>query len=122
MAVPLRDFLSGNFGDFRKFRILAVNDDFCRENLTLIADTTISGAGVARELDALVRIYGKPACIVSDNSAEFPSKAILKWADDNKVEWRYIDPGKPQQNGYIESFNSSLCPFRRRMHRLPRNE
>ncbi|WP_152563476.1 IS3 family transposase [Palleronia rufa] len=115
MPVPLRpnqrwslDFLSDTFGACRKFRILAVNDDCCRENLGLIADTSISGARVARELDALVRIYGKPACIVSDNGTEFTSKAILKWANDNKVEWHYIDPGKPQQNGYIESFNGSL--------------
>jgi len=63
---------------------------------------------VAQELDALVRVYGKPACIVSDNGTEFTSKAILKWANDNKVDWHYIDPGKPQQNGYIESFNGSL--------------
>ena len=75
MPVPLRpnqrwslDFLSDTFGACRKFRILAVNDDCCRENLGLIADTSISGARVARELDALVRIYGKPACIVSDNA------------------------------------------------------
>ncbi len=61
------DFLSDTFGACRKFRILAVNDDCCRENLALIADTSISGARVARELDALVRIYGKPAYIVSDN-------------------------------------------------------
>ena len=74
MPVPLRpnqrwslDFLSDTFGACRKFRILAVNDDCCRENLALIADTSISGARVARELDALVRTYGKPACIVSDN-------------------------------------------------------
>ena len=128
MPVPLRpnqrwslDFLSDTFGACRKFRILAVNDDCCRENLCLVADTSISGARVARELDALVRIYGKPACIVSDNGAEFTSKAILKWANDNKVEWHYIDPGKPQQNGYIESFNGSLRPSRRCMHRLPGN-
>ncbi len=63
---------------------------------------------MARELDALVRIYGKPACIVSDNGTEFTSKAILKWANENGVEWHYIDPGKPQQNGFIESFNGSL--------------
>ena len=87
---------------------MAVNDDCCRENLSLIADTSISGARVARELDALVRIYGKPACIVSDIGIECTSKAILKWANDNKVEWHYIDPGKPQQNGYIKSFNGSL--------------
>ena len=60
-----------------------MNDDCCRENLCLVPDTSISGARVARELDALVRVYGKPACIVSDNGTEFTSKAILKWANDN---------------------------------------
>lgn len=50
----------------------------------------------------------KPACIVSDNGTEFTSKAILQWANDKGVEWHYIDQGKPQQNGYIESFNGSL--------------
>ena len=67
------DFLSDSFGASRKFRILAVIDDCCRENLCLMADTSISGARVARELDALVRIYGKPGCIVSDN--------VLCWED-----------------------------------------
>ena len=102
------DFLPDTFGTSRKFRILAVNDDCCRENLCLLADTSISGARVARELDALVRIYGKPASIVSDNGTEFTSRAILKWANENDVEWHYIDPGKPQQNAFIESFNGSL--------------
>ncbi|MDG1451010.1 MAG: IS3 family transposase [Ascidiaceihabitans sp.] len=102
------DFLADTFGASRKFRILAVNDDCCRENLCLMADTSISGARVARELDALVRIYGKPASIVSDNGTEFTSRAILKWANENDVEWHYIDPGKPQQNAFIESFNGSL--------------
>ena len=102
------DFLSDTFGASRRFRILAVNDECCRENVCLAADTSISGARVARELDALVRVYGKPACIVSDNGTEFTSRAILKWADDNDVAWHYIDPGKPQQNGFLESFNGSL--------------
>jgi putative transposase len=102
------DFVSDTFGASRKFRILAVNDDCCRENLCLMADTSISGARVARELDALVRLYGKPASIVSDNGTEFTSRAILKWANDNDVDWHYIDPGKPQQNAFIESFNGSL--------------
>jgi transposase InsO family protein len=61
------DFLADSFDASRKFRILAVIYDCCRENLCLTADTSILGARVARELDALVRIYGKPACIVSDN-------------------------------------------------------
>ena len=101
-------FLSDMFGASRRFRILAVNDDCCRENLCLMADTSISGAKVARELDALVRAYGKPASIVSDNGTEFTSRAILKWANDKDVDWHYIDPGKPQQNAFIESFNGSL--------------
>lgn len=102
------DFLSDTFGASRKFRILAVNDDCCRENLCLMADTSISGARVARELDALVRVYGKPSSIVSDNGTELTSRAVLKWANENEVEWHYIDPGKPQQNAFIESFNGSL--------------
>ncbi len=87
---------------------MAVNDDCCRENLCLVPDTSISGARVARESDALVRIFGKPACLVSDNGTEFASKATLKWAKDNKVEWHYINPGKPRQNGTIKSFYGSL--------------
>jgi putative transposase len=102
------DFVSDTFGASRKFRILAVNDDCTRENLGLIADTSLSGARVARELTAMIRIYGKPHCIVSDNGTEFTSTAILKWASDTGVAWHYIDPGKPQQNGLIESFNGSL--------------
>ena len=61
------DFMSDTFGASRKFRVLAVIDDCTRENLALIADTSLSGARVARELTALIRIYGKPTCIVSDN-------------------------------------------------------
>ncbi|WP_397586998.1 IS3 family transposase [Sphingobium fuliginis] len=115
MPVPLRpndrwsmDFVADTFGASRRLRILAINDDACRENLCLVGDTSISGVRVARELDTLVRLYGKPACIVSDNGTEFTSRAILKWASENRVEWHYIDPGKPQQNAFIESFNGSL--------------
>lgn len=102
------DFVSDSFGASRKFRILAVIDDCTRECLCLIADTSLSGARVARELSALIRVYGKPGCIVSDNGTEFNSQAILKWADENRVPWHYIDPGKPQQNAFIESFNGIL--------------
>ena len=102
------DFLSDTFGASRRFRILAVNDDCCRENLCLMAETSISGARVARELNALVRLYGKPKSIVSDNGTEFTSRAILKWADENDVDCHYIDPGKSVQNAFIKSFNGSL--------------
>ena len=114
------DFLSDTFGASRRFRILAVNDDCCRESLGLVADTSISGARVARELDALVRVYGKPKSIVGGrhrcaigssndgDGTEFTSRAILKWADKNGVDRHCIDPGKPQQNAFIEWCNGSL--------------
>ena len=102
------DFVADTFGASRRFRILAVNDDCCRENLCLSADTSTSGHRVARELDALIRIHGKPASVVSDNGTGFTSCAILKWANRNGFDWHYIDPGKPQQNAFIEPFNGSL--------------
>ncbi len=83
-------------------------DDCCRENLCLTADTCISGMSVACEPDALVRIDGKPACIVSDNGTGFTSRAILNWPNKNEVPWHYIDPGKQQRNAFSESFNGSL--------------
>jgi putative transposase len=51
---------------------------------------------------------GKPQMVVSDNGSELTSNAILCWADETKVEWHYIAPGKPMQNGYIDSFNGKL--------------
>ena len=101
------DFVSDTFGASRKFRVLAVINDCTRKNLGLIADTSLSGARVARALTAMIRIYGKLDCIVSDNGTEFTSTAILKWAGDTGMAWHYIDPGKPQQNGQIESFNGN---------------
>ncbi|GAB6969115.1 hypothetical protein JCM25156A_31540 [Komagataeibacter kakiaceti JCM 25156] len=92
----------------RRFRILAVIDDFSRKNLALVADTSLSGGRVARELTTLVERYGKLLMIVSDNGTEFTSHAILKWTDGMQIEWHYIAPGKPQQNGFVESFNGRL--------------
>ena len=94
--------------DGRRVRVLAVIDDCNRDNLALVADTSLSGARVARALDRLIRLYGKPAEIVGDNRTEFTSGAILKWQGETGVDWRYIQPGKPQQNAFIESFNNRL--------------
>ena len=102
------DFVADQFTDGRRFRILAVVDDCTRECLGLVADTSISGGRVARELDAIIARRARPATVVSDNGTELTSNAILKWADDTKVGWHYIAPGKPQQNGFIESFNGRL--------------
>lgn len=102
------DFLSDVFGDARRFRILAVIDDCTRECLALVADTSISGARVARELDRAIRLYGKPGTIVSDNGTELTSRAMLDWQNRTGVAWHYIAPGKPTQNALIESFNGRL--------------
>lgn len=102
------DFLSDTLTDGRRFRILAVVDDFTRECLCLIADTSLSGARVARELDTLVNLRGQPLTIVSDNGTELTSMAILCWSQKTRIEWHYIAPGKPTQNAFIESFNGRL--------------
>jgi putative transposase len=102
------DFLSDVFGPGRRFRILAVIDDFTRECLALIADTSISGIRVARELDTLIVLHGRPKTIVSDNGSELTSRAMLEWQNHNRVRWHYIAPGKPTQNAFIESFNGRM--------------
>ena len=102
------DFVSDTLVCSRRIRILAVVEDFTRENLALVVDTSLSGARVARELDAIIAVRGKPVMIVSDNGTELTSLAILRWAQDRQIEWHYIAPGKPQQNGYVESFNGRL--------------
>ena len=97
------DFVSDQISDGRRFRILAVVDDCTRECLGLVADTSISGLRVARELDNIIRQRGRrPDTIVSDNGTEYTSNAILQWADRTGVGWHYIAPGKPQQNGFID--------------------
>ena len=75
------DFVSDCFTDGRRFRILAIVDDFTRESLALIPDTSLSGARVARELDALIARRGRPKSCVSDNGTELTSMAILKWTE-----------------------------------------
>ena len=102
------DFVSDAFVCGRRFRILAVVDDFSRECLALVADTSLSGARVARELTALLGERGKPLLIVSDNGTELTSVAILRWSQEQQVEWHYIAPGKPTQNAFVESFNGRL--------------
>lgn len=102
------NFVSDQLTDGRRFRIMTVVDDCTRECLALIADTSLSGARVARELATLFNTRGKPATVVSDNGTEFTSNAILAFADDRKIDWHYIAPGKPTQNAFIESFNGRL--------------
>jgi putative transposase len=102
------DFLSDAFADGRRFRILAIVDDFTRECLALVPDTSLPGLRVVREIDAVIAVRGRPAMCVSDNGTELTSMAILRWSQERHVEWHYIAPGKPQQNAFIESFNGRL--------------
>lgn len=112
MAVPQAanerwslDFISDALTDGWRFRVLAVVDDFTRECLTLVADTSLSGARVVWELDAVIAQRGRPSKIVSDNGTEFTSTAILSGCQRTEISWYYIAAGKPMQNGFIESFN-----------------
>ncbi|WLA47921.1 IS3 family transposase [Bradyrhizobium elkanii] len=115
MTVPMApndrwslDFVSDQLTCGRRFRVLTVVDDCTRECLALVADTSLSGIRVARELDRLMIERGKPKMVVSDNGSELTSNAILTWADQSRVAWHYIAPGKPMQNAFIESFNGRL--------------
>lgn len=102
------DFVHDQMDSGRRFRILNVVDDVTRECLAAIPDTSISGGRVARELTILIARHGKPGMIISDNGTELTSNAILKWAQQHRIEWHYIAPGKPMQNGHVESFNGRM--------------
>jgi putative transposase len=102
------DFVHDAMADGRRLRILTVVDDYSRECLALVVDTSLSGQRVARELDAVIARRSRPATIVSDNGTEFTSMAILRWAQEARIAWHYIAPGKPNQNAFVESFNGRL--------------
>ena len=102
------DFVHDQLACGRRFRILNIVDDVTRECLAAIPDTSISGKRVTRELTTIIAWRGKPRMIVSDNGTEFTSNAILRWSKEHQIEWHYIAPGKPMQNGYIESFNGRM--------------
>lgn len=102
------DFVSDSFENGRKFRVLTVKDLFTHEALVLFVDRSITGARVAEVLSALVARRGKPRAIICDNGTEYTSKAMDEWADENGIELQFIQPGKPIQNAFIESFNGKL--------------
>jgi len=102
------DFVHDQLACGRRFRILNVVDDVTRECLAAIPDTSISGRRVARELEDLIERRGRPEMIISDNGTELTSNAILTFAAERGIEWHYIAPGKPMQNGFVESFNGRM--------------
>jgi len=106
--------LSDAFAEGRRFRILVVVDDFTRECPALVADTSLPGQRVVRELEIIIAQRGRPAVCVSDNGTELSSMAVLRWSHEIRIEWHYIAPGKPTQNAFIGSFN---VPARRAVER-----
>ncbi|MGV7123143.1 IS3-like element ISSpma3 family transposase [Sphingopyxis sp. 550A] len=102
------DFVHDQMASGRRFRVLNIVDDVTRECLRAVPDTSISGRRVVRELSDLIEERGRPGMIVSDNGTELTSNAVLAWCGEVGVEWHYIAPGKPMQNGYVESFNGRM--------------
>ncbi|MCA6105291.1 IS3 family transposase [Bradyrhizobium australafricanum] len=102
------DFVHDQFANGRRFRILNIVDDVTKECLGAIPDTSISGRRVARELTTVVARRGKPGLIVSDNGTELTCNAMLAWCKETGIDWHFIAPGKPMQNGFVESFNGRM--------------
>ena len=102
------DFMRDTLADGRVFRTLNIVDDYTRECLAIEVDTSLPGARVVRVLERLAAAGRRPLHIVVDNGPEFVSKAVDQWAARSGVNLRFIDPGKPMQNGYIESFNGKF--------------
>ena len=99
------DFVSDALTDGRRFRAFTLIDAFTRECPAIEVDTSLPGARVVRVLDRVAAERGYPKSITMDNGPEFVSTALDKWAFEHGVELRFIQPGKPMQNGHVESFN-----------------
>jgi putative transposase len=102
------DFMQDSLSNGVNFRTLNVIDDFNREALLMTMDTSLTSKRVIRELDQLIAWRGAPAKIRVDNGPEFIAEALAKWARDRNIEMKFIEKGKPYQNGYMERFNRSF--------------
>ena len=102
------DFVHDQFVIGHGFRVLDIVDDVTRKCRRAVVDTSTLGRRVVRELTELIAERGEPKTIVSDNGTELTSNAVLAWSGDVGVEWHYIAPGKPTQNGFVESFHGGM--------------
>lgn len=102
------DFVSDQLANGRRFRVFNVVDDFSRECVLQIVDFSISGQRLATELDRLDRL---PKTIVCDNGPELTSKAMFLWAQRRGAKLHFIQPGKPTQNAFVESFNGKFREY-----------
>lgn len=103
------DFVSDQLANGRRFRVFNVVDDFSRECVMQITDFSISGLRLTREFDKLERPL--PRTVVCDNGPELTSKAMFFWAKRNGIKLHFIQPGKPMQNAFVESFNGKFRDY-----------
>jgi putative transposase len=102
------DFVSDSLANGRRLKCLTVADDFSHECVDITVDHGISGEYVTRLLDRAAVFRGYPAAVRTDNGPEFTSRAFIAWTIEHQVRHLLIEPGKPMQNGYIESFNGKF--------------
>lgn len=102
------DFVSDALWNYRRFRVLNIVDDCTRGGPGQIVDFSISGKRLARYLDELAAIHGYPEELVHDNGPELTSRAMFEWSQRTGVRLRFIQPGKPTRNAYVESFNGKF--------------
>lgn len=102
------DFVHDRTADNRALKLLCVLDEYTRECLAIEVGRSIRSQDVILTLSRLMRLYGKPSYIRSDNGAEFTATAVMRWLRDQNVGPTYIKPGSPWQNGTVESFNGKL--------------
>ena len=102
------DFMHDQLSDGRSFRLFNVLDDFNREGLGIEADLSLPSARVIRSLEQIIEWRGKPDAIRCDNGPEYISGALQSWAERHAMRLDYIQPGKPQQNAYVERFNRTV--------------
>jgi len=102
------DFVHDRIADGRPLRTLNIVDDFTRECMAIEVDTSMGGERVVRVLDRLTAHHGHPSSLLMDNGAEFTGTALDRWSYRHGVKVNFIEPGKPMQNGYVESFNGKF--------------
>lgn len=102
------DFMHDGLSDGRSYRLLNVLDDFNREGLGMEVDISLPSERVIRTLDRIIEWRGKPNQIRCDNGPEYVSLKLLAWAKKHNINIKHIQPGKPQQNAYVERFNRTV--------------
>lgn len=102
------DFMHDQLSDGRSFRLFNVLDDFNREGLGIEVDLSLPAARVIRSLDRIIEWRGRPSAIRCDNGPEYISGALLVWVETRRIRIEHIQPGKPQQNAYVERYNRTV--------------